>query len=99
MKFTKEQFSELEEHSIFCCDDISMDWDDKNVRMNVFNSLPNDIQGLAIQWGISDSVFRDDVFVHLVKSLYGLSTESYYENFRNYFDNDKSKNTKQFKDV
>ena len=33
--------------------------------MNFFNELPDHIKGLAVQWGTSDTVFRDDMFVWL----------------------------------
>jgi hypothetical protein len=29
---------------------------------NVWDKLPEDIQGNAIQWGTSDTVFRDDLY-------------------------------------
>lgn len=28
----------------------------------IWNGLPDDIQGTAIQWGTSDSVFRDNLY-------------------------------------
>jgi hypothetical protein len=97
MKFTEEQFREIEDGAIFCCDDISMDWDNPQVRLNVFNSLPQEEQGLAVQWGVSDTVFRDEVFVHLVKTLYGLSTDEYYARFKELFtEENKTKNTKKY---
>jgi hypothetical protein len=30
--------------------------------LQVWNKLPEDIQGTAIQWGSSDTVFRDNVY-------------------------------------
>jgi|TARA_E500000305_G_scaffold60418_1_gene48207 hypothetical protein len=33
----------------------------------VFDSLPNNIQSIAYAWGLSDSVFRDEVSVFLRK--------------------------------
>jgi hypothetical protein len=33
----------------------------------VWNGLPDDIQSIAIQWGTSDTVFRDNLFDWLKK--------------------------------
>jgi len=97
MKFSKEQFKELEDGGIFCCDDIAMHWVDIDIRLNVFNSLPQETQGTAVAWGVSDTPFRDDVFVYLVKELYDLSVDEYYENFNLLFtDEYKNKNSSKF---
>ena len=29
---------------------------------NIWNKLPEDIQGTAIQWGCNDTVFRDELY-------------------------------------
>lgn len=31
----------------------------------IWDSLPDHIQGTAIQWGTDDTVFRDELYVHL----------------------------------
>ncbi len=33
----------------------------------IFNELPEHIQSLAVSWGMSDTVFRDNVYEHLKK--------------------------------
>lgn len=35
----------------------------------VWDNLPEDIQGIAIQWGTNDTVFRDNMYEHLEKKL------------------------------
>ena len=98
--------SESEFHTLNATLDISnpiaraqyLHWDNIDVRLNVFNSIPNDTQGLAVSWGVSDSPFRDDVFVYLVEKLYGLGTKEYYKQFDTLFtDEFKIKNTEKFK--
>ena len=36
--------------------------------LDFFNMLPDHIKGLAMQWGTSDTVFRDDMYVWLEKN-------------------------------
>ena len=36
--------------------------------LEYFNMLPDHIKGLAMQWGTSDTVFRDDMYVWLEKN-------------------------------
>ena len=31
----------------------------------IWNSLPEDIKGTALQWGCDDTVFRDNLYVYL----------------------------------
>ena len=98
MKFTKEQFIELEDVGIFCCDDVPMDWNDIDVRFNVFNSLPTETQGLAVSWGVSDTPFRDDVFVYLVETLYDITHTEYYKKFDELFtEENKIKNSNKYR--
>lgn len=33
--------------------------------LELFNTLPAEIQGIALSWGLSDTVFRDCVFEYL----------------------------------
>jgi hypothetical protein len=35
----------------------------------VWDNLPEDIQGTAIQWGTNDTVFRDNMYEHLENKL------------------------------
>lgn len=58
MIFTREQFNEMGEFDIDeVCIDLSGDTD-----LHIFNSLDSDLQGLAVQWGFGDTVFRDNVY-------------------------------------
>ena len=70
MKFSREQFNEMGKLYI---DDLAIDDSDQSMMFEVFNRLPSDIQGLAVQWGFSDTVFRDDVFVYLIRKLFNMS--------------------------
>ncbi len=38
--------------------------------LKLWESLPEDIQGKAIQWGSSDTVFRDEVYEWLIETNY-----------------------------
>lgn len=78
MVFSKEQFEEI---GPFYMDDFPVDSNDQDLMLKIFNHLPTHLQGLAIQWGCSDTVFRDDVFVFMIKTQFGLdSSKEYYEN-------------------
>lgn len=35
----------------------------------LFNVLPQHIKGIAYSWGMSDSVFRDEVYVHFENEI------------------------------
>ena len=35
----------------------------------VWDNLPEDIKGTAIQWGTNDTVFRDNMYEHLENKL------------------------------
>ncbi len=86
MKFTKEQFNELGK---FYLDDFPINDSNQDVMLNIFNVLPNHLQGLALSWGLSDSVFRNDVFEYLLKKLLNMSVDEYYESkiAKDWFDN------------
>ncbi len=83
MKFTREQYNEIGDN--FHSDDFPIDSNNQDLMFEVFNNLPDHIQGLAVQWGFYDSVFGDDVFVFLCKNQYNMTTKEYYKS--NYFDN------------
>ena len=74
MIYTQEQFDELGELELG-----SLCIDSDAVELNIFNALPIHLQGLAVQWGLSDSVFRDDLLVYLVEVLFKCSWDQYNE--------------------
>jgi hypothetical protein len=74
MKFTKEQYYSMGE---FCLDDLEINQDSEKM-FELFNELPDNIQGIAVQWGFNDTVFRDEAFVFLVKKLFNQTVEEYY---------------------
>lgn len=44
----------------------ALDIEPTNAQIHViWEELPEDIRGLAIQWGTSDTVFRDNLYEHL----------------------------------
>jgi hypothetical protein len=43
-------------------------YSDKELQ-TVWDNLPEDIKGIAIQWGTNDTVFRDKMYEHLDEKL------------------------------
>ena len=78
MQLTKKQFEE-EIESDFNFDDIPFREQTSEEMFKLFNLLPRNLQGTAIQWGANDSVFRDDFFVFIIKNQFDMSIETYYE--------------------
>jgi len=39
----------------------------KEELRSIFNTLPRQIQAIAFAWGLSDTVFRDEVYTFIVK--------------------------------
>ena len=74
MKFTKEQYDSMGK---FYLDDLEIDKDSEKM-FELFNELPKNIQGIAVQWGFNDTEFRDQAFVFLVKKLFNQTVEEYY---------------------
>jgi len=75
MIFTKEQFNEIGDFDLGeLCIDMSGD-----TGLHIFNALPSHLQGLAVQWGFSDTVFRDDSYVYIVEELFKCSWDEYHE--------------------
>ena len=76
MEFTKEQFEEI---GPWYFHDLCFDSSDQEVMRKIFNLLPSHLQGLAVSWDCNDSVFRDDVFVYLLKNQFDMTPEEYRE--------------------
>lgn len=57
---------ELEQEDFNAMHDVILDVLDikptNDQIQKIWNGLPEDIQGTAIQWGTSDSVFRDNLY-------------------------------------
>ena len=57
---------ELEQEDFNAMHDVILDVLDikptNDQIQKIWNGLPDDIQGTAIQWGTSDSVFRDNLY-------------------------------------
>ena len=77
MQFTRQQIDD--KFSDFYIDDFPGDWKNNYWRFLLFNSLPDDLQGLALQHGCMDTEFRDEVFVYLIKKEYQMTVEEYYK--------------------
>jgi len=76
MKFTEEQFKELQGTLSF--DDLPFEEEKENL-LRVFNALPSHIQGGVVSWGFSDTPNSDNIFEYLIKNQFGLeSAQEYY---------------------
>ena len=86
MKFTREQYNELGELHL---NDFPLDSSNQDLMFNLFNNLDEYLQGMAIQHGFSDSVFRDDLFECMCDRLLGMSCDEYYKSdvFKDYHEN------------
>lgn len=76
MIFNKEQL-DLEN---FYLPDMNFGDLTSDQMLEIFNALPSHIQGMAVSWGFSDTCFRDDVFVWLIKNQFGITSEEYHTN-------------------
>lgn len=85
MKITREQFTTL---GAFHVDDFPIDSSNQDVMFELFNHLPANISGLAIQWGLNDTEFRDFTFRYLCRTQFDMTCEEYYESlaFQQYSD-------------
>ena len=91
MIFTSEQFFiELGGREYFAIDDFPLDWWDNSLLHEVFNCLPEDIQGEVVSWGF-DTVVKEKIFGFLLETQLGMSFEEYYDSdiAKEYFENDK----------
>ena len=74
MIFTKEQYDTLEP---LVLNDLCLDINGESA-FNLFNALPQYLQGLYLQHG-SDTLFNDDLFVYLIDKLFKCTPSEYYE--------------------
>lgn len=86
MKITREMFDEI---GPFYLDDFAIDSSDQDFMYEVFTMLPSHEQHLALEWGCSDTVFRDNVFEFLCKAILDMTCEEYYASsvFKEYINN------------
>ena len=92
MKYTLAQFKTIESDGIIHLDDTPLNLTPEE-SLRLFNALPSHIQGDAVSWGISgDTCTRDAVFVWVLDNVYGMSSDEWYANFdENYNNPDFSK--------
>jgi hypothetical protein len=76
MKFTKEQYDEMGKLYL---DDLPFDDSDTDLMLELFNNLPDDLQGTAVSWGFNDTVFREDLFEYLLETQFGWTPKEYYD--------------------
>lgn len=64
---------ELEKEDFDALHDVVLevtDYEYSNEELQtVWDNLPEDIKGTAIQWGTNDTVFRDNMYEHLENKL------------------------------
>lgn len=92
MKITREQYNEIcNDSDNFYMDDFPVNDSDSDLMFELFNNLPSHEQALAIEWGFSDTVFRDNVFEILCKTQFDMTCEQYYNSdfAKEYFNNRK----------
>lgn len=53
--------------------------------LEIFNALPSNIQGLAVSFGVSDTEFRDKVFLWILENQFNITPKEYYS--RGMFEN------------
>jgi hypothetical protein len=67
------------ENNIIHIDDLPFELNESETQL-LLKKIPESIASIGIQWGFSDSVFRDNLFEHIVtKILHFESIDSYYE--------------------
>ena len=79
MTFTLEQFKKLGNfaHSL---DDLPLNGkDDEQILLRLFNALPSRLQGIAVQWGMSDTVFKDGTHMFLCENQFGMTVKEFYK--------------------
>ena len=74
MIFTKEQV----EIGDFDLSSIDFGELSEDQLLEIFNNLPNHIQGNAVNWGFSDTVFRDNFFVYILNNQFNVTPQEYY---------------------
>lgn len=86
MIFSREQFDSI---GPFHLDDFPLNTSNQDLMFEIFNRLPQHIQGNAVAWGCSDTPFREEAFEYLCNKLLGLTIEKYYDSAyaKDYFDN------------
>ena len=75
MIFTQEQFDKiLDGDKGIYLDDLPFE----TQGLEFFNALPDHLQGEALQWGFSDTVVRENIFVFLIENQFGMTVKEYY---------------------
>ena len=76
MKFTLQQFTEI---GPFYIDDFPINDRDQSLMFQVFNHLPEHIQGAVISWGFSDTPTKENIFEFMCENQLGMSIDEYYD--------------------
>ncbi len=62
-------YMNFDEHDWDCLHDVIIDATGQHCNQSkleeLFKSLPKEIRRIAIQWGMNDTVFRDEVFKYI----------------------------------
>ena len=75
MIFTREQFDTL---GFFDIEEFPIT-DDQNIMFNVFNHLPQKLQGLVISNDFDDEFVQFELLDYLCGALLGMTVEQYFE--------------------
>lgn len=67
------------EIKFFTFNDLPFDNENLDLKLNILNNLPEDIQKDIDRWGPDDSVVRDDIFLFLLDNQFNLTPSQYYE--------------------
>jgi len=65
--FSMKTFEQIINKEMFCIGDIEENWQNIKEQLKIFNSLPRNIQGIAIRHGITDTEFRDRAYTYLLE--------------------------------
>jgi len=78
MIFTREQYDEITGGDELPLDELPIALT-VDQQFELFNTLPRDMQGQAITWGITDTEWHEKFIEHMVKNLFGYSLKEYYQ--------------------
>ena len=71
---------------IICIDDLPFRLSEQESDL-LMSKIPSNIAAIGREWGYNDTVFRDNLFEHIVKKILGFEdVDAYYESevFKNY---------------
>lgn len=74
----KPQYLPQDFNENFYLDDFPVCGKNQPLMMHLFNKLPVQIQNLAIEFGFSDTVFKDSAFEYLLETQLNMTPKEYY---------------------